>query len=41
MNAPNLFGPEMLADPYPVYHQLRASDPIHRYEPWGAWMPLI
>jgi cytochrome P450 len=31
-----LFTPEMLADPYPAYHQLRAADPVHWHEPFGA-----
>ena len=26
---PRLFGPEMLANPYPFYHRLRAFDPVH------------
>ncbi len=25
---------EFLADPYPLYHRLRAADPVHR-SPWG------
>jgi cytochrome P450 len=25
----NLVRPEILADPYPFYHQLRSSDPVH------------
>jgi cytochrome P450 len=33
-----LFGPEMHEDPYPVYHELRASDPVHRDESLGAWV---
>ncbi len=33
-----LFGPDMLADPYPTYHRLRESDPVHWYEPLGAWV---
>jgi cytochrome P450 len=28
----------MLADPYPVYQQLRETDPVHWHEPFGAWM---
>ena len=28
--------PEFLADPYPLYHRLRAADPVHR-SPWGDW----
>ena len=27
-----LFGPEMLADPYPTYHRLRATHPVY----WAA-----
>jgi cytochrome P450 len=33
-----LFGPDMLADPYPVYRQLRETDPIHWHAPFGAWI---
>ena len=33
-----LFGPDMLADPYPTYRRLRETDPVHRYEPFGAWV---
>jgi cytochrome P450 len=33
-----LFGPGMVADPYPVYDRLRASDPVHWHEPFGAWV---
>jgi pimeloyl-[acyl-carrier protein] synthase len=29
-----LFGPEMLADPYPIYHHLRAARPV-------AWIPQL
>jgi pimeloyl-[acyl-carrier protein] synthase len=36
-NAP-LFGPEMLADPYPVYHRLRSTDPVHWSERIGRWV---
>ena len=28
----------MLADPYPVYRQLRENDPVHWHEPFGAWI---
>ena len=35
---PRLFGPEMLADPYPVYHRLRVADPVHRDEGSGVWV---
>ena len=27
----NFFDPEFLADPYPVFHRLRAEDPVHRH----------
>jgi cytochrome P450 len=37
-NAARLFGPGMLADPYPIYHRLRAADPFHRDEASGAWV---
>lgn len=33
-----LFGAEMLADPYPVYHRLRAEDPVHWEEEFQAWV---
>ena len=35
---PDLFGPDMLADPYPVYHRLREADPVHWHEPFGSWV---
>lgn len=34
----HLFGPDMRADPYPVYHRLRATDPIHWDEHLRAWI---
>lgn len=34
----DLFGPTMLADPYPVYHQLRQIDPVYWHEPFHAWV---
>jgi cytochrome P450 len=34
----HLFGPQMLADPYPVYHQLRSADPVHWDEALQAWV---
>jgi pimeloyl-[acyl-carrier protein] synthase len=34
----NLLGPGMVADPYPVYHRLRAADPVHWHEPFQAWV---
>src|SRR5262249_49988045 len=33
-----LFGPEMLADPYPLYHRLRQVDPVHWSEKFNAWI---
>lgn len=33
-----LFGPEMLADPYPVYARLRAESPVHWHAPFGVWI---
>jgi pimeloyl-[acyl-carrier protein] synthase len=33
-----LFGPEMLADPYPLYHQLRAVDPVYWSATFNAWI---
>src|SRR5204863_98042 len=35
---PPLFGPEMRADPYPVYHRLRDSDPVHWDERLQVWV---
>jgi cytochrome P450 len=33
-----MFGPEMLADPYPVYHRLRRFDPVHWHAAHGGWV---
>ena len=33
-----LFGPDMLANPYPVYHMLRSMDPVHWHETAGGWV---
>jgi cytochrome P450 len=33
-----LFGPEMHENPYPVYRELRESDPVHWDEPLHAWV---
>ena len=33
----DLLDPEFLADPYPVYHRLRAGDPVHRH-PFGFFV---
>lgn len=38
IDLPSLFGPEMLADPYPIYHQLRSNAPVHWHEPFSAWI---
>jgi hypothetical protein len=34
----HLFGPDMRADPYPVYHRLRATDPMHWDERLRVWI---
>src|SRR5438105_6459563 len=34
----HLFGPDMRADPYPVYHRLRATDPVHWDEHLSVWI---
>jgi cytochrome P450 len=36
--AARLFGPEMVDDPYPFYHRLRAADPVHWNEADGHWV---
>ena len=28
--------PDFLSDPYPFYHRLRTTDPVH-HSPWGDW----
>jgi len=33
-----LFGPEMLADPYPFYRQLQAADPVYWSAQFNAWI---
>jgi cytochrome P450 len=33
-----LLAPEYLQDPYPTYRHLRETDPVHWFEPWGAWI---
>jgi pimeloyl-[acyl-carrier protein] synthase len=35
---PKLFGPQMLADPYPFYARLRSADPVHRADQFGGWV---
>ena len=34
----DLLSPEFLADPYPLYAQLRADDPVHWSETQGYWL---
>jgi len=34
----NLFTPDMLDDPYPVYRRLREESPVHFHAPFGAWV---
>ena len=33
-----LLSPDFLADPQPTYHKLRAHDPVHWSDAWGAWV---
>lgn len=33
----NPLDPEFIADPYPMYHRLRAADPVHQ-SPMGFWV---
>ncbi|HET9943680.1 MAG TPA: cytochrome P450, partial [Terriglobia bacterium] len=33
-----LFGPEMLADPYPTYHRLRSMNPVFKMPKIDAWL---
>jgi cytochrome P450 len=33
-----LFGPEMHADPYPIYAKLRSLAPVHHSERLNCWM---
>jgi cytochrome P450 len=37
-NPPKLFGPEMLADPYPFYRRLRETHPVFRVNELDAWI---
>lgn len=32
-----LFRPGALVDPYPLYHELRSTDPVHWDDYWRAW----
>jgi hypothetical protein len=34
----NLLRPEIRANPYPLYHQIRAADPVYWDEPMGFWV---
>jgi len=34
----NLSAPDVIADPYPYFHQLRAEDPVHWNPLWGGWI---
>ena len=33
-----LISPDILSDPYPIYHQLREEDPVHWSDAWGCWV---
>jgi cytochrome P450 len=35
---PRLFGPRMLANPYPYYARLRRADPVHWAAQFGGWV---
>jgi cytochrome P450 len=35
---PKLFGPKMLADPYPYYARLRSMDPVYWVDQFGGWV---
>src|SRR5262249_61382559 len=35
--SPRLFGPGMLADPYPSYARLRSTHPVHWADQFGGW----
>ena len=34
----DLLDSQVLANPYPVYHRLRAEDPVHWNENWDCWI---
>jgi cytochrome P450 len=34
----NLSAPDVIADPYPYFRQLRAEDPVHWNPLWGGWI---
>ena len=33
-----VFSPDLMAEPYPLYHLLRDEDPVHWNEAMGGWM---
>ena len=33
-----LVSPEIFGNPYPIYHRLRAEDPVHWSDAWGCWV---
>ena len=33
-----LVSPEIISDPYPIYHRLREQDPVHWSDAWGCWV---
>jgi cytochrome P450 len=37
-DGPKLFGPDMLADPYPIYHRLRSTSPVSWVPTLDAWL---
>jgi cytochrome P450 len=34
----NPFAPEHVANPYPIYHQMRREAPVYYYAPWNVWL---
>ena len=38
LNEPDLGSDDFYSDPYPVYSQLRAGDPVHWSPQWGGWL---
>ncbi|HXV99067.1 MAG TPA: cytochrome P450, partial [Anaerolineae bacterium] len=33
-----LCSPQFFANPYPIYHQLRSTNPVHWSEAWHCWV---